>query len=304
MKDPRSLLIALVHFPWPMKSCWNLDCLWFLQVLTLSFKILYCCSVTKSSPTLRNPMNCSTPGFSVLYYVLKFTQTHVHWVGDAIQPSHPLWPPSPPALNLSQHQVLFQWVGSLHQVAKVLAHQSFQWIFRIDFLWDWLIVVQGTLKSLFQHHSSKASTLQCSAFLMVQLFMTPGTAACQTSLSFTISQSLLKLMSVVSMMLSNHLFLCCLLLLLPLIFPSIMVFSNQLALCIRWWKYWSFSFGISPSNVYLGLISFRIGWFDLFDVQGLSRIFSSTTIQKHQFFGVQPSLWSNSHIHTWPLGKP
>ena len=98
--------------------------------------------------------------------------------------------------------------------------------------------------------------------------MTPWTAACQASTSFTISQSLLKLMSIESVMPSNHLILCHPLLLLPSIFPSIRVFSNELALCIRWPKYWSFSFRTSPSNEYSGLISFRIHWLDLFAVQG------------------------------------
>ena len=86
--------------------------------------------------TLCDPIDCSTPGFPVLYYLLEFAQTHVHWFGDASQPSHPLPSPSPPALNLSQHQGLFQWLGSLNQVAKVLElqHQSFQWIFKVDFL--------------------------------------------------------------------------------------------------------------------------------------------------------------------------
>ena len=83
------------------------------------------------------------------------------------------------------------------------------------------------------------------------------------------------------------------------IFPSIRVFSNELALCLRWPKYWSFS--ISASNGYLGLISFRINWFDLLAAKGLSRILSSTTIQKHQFFIAQPSLGSNAHVHTWLL---
>ena len=90
----------------------------------------------------------------------------------------------------------------------------------------------------------------------------------QASLSFTVSQSLLKLMSVESVIPSNHLFLCCPLLLLPSIFPSIRVFSNESALGIMWPRYWSFSFSISPSNEYLGLISFRIDWFDLLAVQG------------------------------------
>ena len=102
----------------------------------------------------------------------------------------------------------------------------------------------------------------------VRLFVTPWTAACQASLSLPISQSLFKLLSIESVMLSNHLILCLFLLLLPSIFPSIRVFSNKLALCIRWPKYWSFSFSISPFSEYSGLISFRIDWFDLLAVQG------------------------------------
>ena len=100
-------------------------------------------SVTQSCSTLCDPMDCSTPGFPVDYQLLKFTQTYVHWVGDAIQPFHPLSSPSPPAFNLSQHQGLFQGVSSSHQVAKglefQLQHLSFQWIFRTDFLWDGLV---------------------------------------------------------------------------------------------------------------------------------------------------------------------
>ena len=148
---------------------------------------LFCfCSITQSCLTLCDPMNCSMPGFPVLYHLLEFAQTHAHWVDDAIQPSHPLSSPSPPAFNLSQHQGLFQWVGSSHQVAKVLElklqHQSFQWI-------------------------------QC----------------------------------------------------------------------------W-FPLGLT------GLISLLS--------KGLSRVFSSNTVQKHQFFGTQLSLWSSSDIHTWLLEKP
>ena len=96
---------------------------------------LICCSVSKSYLTLCNHMDCSTAGFPVLHYLPEFTQIYVHWVSDTIQPSHPLSPPSPPALNLSQHQGLFQWVWSSHQVAKALElqlqHQSFRWIFMI-----------------------------------------------------------------------------------------------------------------------------------------------------------------------------
>ena len=124
----------------------------------------------------------------------------------------------------------------------------------------------------------------------VQPFVTPWTAAHQASLSFIISWSLLKLLFIESVMLSNRLILCRLLLLLPSIFPSIRVFSNELALHIRWPKYWSFSFSISPSNEHPGLISFRMDWLDLLAVQGTLRVFSNTTVQKHQFFGTQPSL--------------
>ena len=141
----------------------------------------------QSCPTLCNPMDCSIPGFPVHHQLLEPAQTRVHQVGDAIQPSHLLSSPSPPAFNLSQHQGLFQWFGHLH---------------------------------------------------------------------------------------------------------------------IRWPSYWSFSFSISPSNEYSGLTSFRwTGWISL-QPKGLSRVFSNTTVQKHQFFGIQLSLWYNSHIHTWLLEKP
>ena len=127
---------------------------------------------------------------------------------------------------------------------------------------------------------------------------TPWTAALQASLSITNSWSLLKLMSIKLAMPSNHLILCRPLLLLPSIFPSIRVFSNESTLRMRWPKYWSFSFSISPSSEYSGLLSFRIDWFDCLVSKGFSRVFSNTTVQKHQFFSTQPSLLSNSHIHT------
>ena len=121
----------------------------------------------------------------------------------------------------------------------------------------------------------------------VRLFATPWTAACQASLSITNSRSLLKLISIKSVMPSNHLILCHPLLL-PSVLPSIRVFSNESVLPIRWPNYWSFS--ISPSNEYSRLISFRIDCFDLLVLQGLSRVFSNTTAQKYQFFGTQLSL--------------
>ena len=132
----------------------------------------------------------------------------------------------------------------------------------------------------------------------VRLLDTPWTAVRQASLSITNSQSLLKLISIKSVMPSNHLILCHPLLLSPSIFPSIRVFSNEQVLCIRWPKYCSFSFSISLPNEYSGLIS--LGWTDWISLQskGLSRVFSNTTVQKHQFFSSQLSLQSNSHIHT------
>ena len=148
-----------------------------------------CCSVARSCPTLCDPVDCSTPGFPVLHYLPELAQAHVHWVGDAIQQSHPLSSPSPPAS----------------------------------------------------------------------------------------------------------------------VFPSIKVSSNKLTLCIRWPKYWSFSFSISHSSEYSGLISFRIDWFNLLAVQGtltLKWVFFNTTVQKHQFFGIQPYLWPTSRTLTWLLAKP
>jgi len=146
----------------------------------------YYCSVTQSCPTLCDPMDCSMPGFPVLYHLPEFTQTHVHWVFDATQPSWPLLSPSPPAFNLFQHHGFFQWVGSSHEMAK----------------------------------------------------------------------------------------------------------------------YWSFSFSISPSNEYSGLISFRTDWLDLLAVQGTLKSLLNTTDWKHQFFSAQPSLWSSSHICPWLLENP
>ena len=154
------------------------------------------------------PMGCSMPGFRVHHQLPQLAQTHVHRVSNVIQPSHPLSSPSPPAFNLSQHQGLFQWVSSLHQVAKVfefqLQHKFFQWIFGlISFMMDWLdlLAVQGTLKSLLQHHSSKASVLQCSAFFMVQLshpYMTNG-----KTIALTIWTFVGKVMSLLFNMLSR-----------------------------------------------------------------------------------------------------
>ena len=133
-------------------------------------------SVAHSCPTLCDPMNRSMPGLPVHHHLLEFTQTHVHWVSDAVQPSHLLSSPSLPALNLSQHQGLFKWVSFSHQVSKYWSFSfnispSSEHPGLISFRMDWLdlLAVQETLKSLLQHHSSKASILWCSAFFTVQL---------------------------------------------------------------------------------------------------------------------------------------
>ena len=138
----------------------------------------------------------------------------------------------------------------------------------------------------------------------VQLFSTPGIAAREVSLSITNSRSSLKLMSIESVMKSSHLILCCLFLLLPPIPPSISIFSNESTLRMRWPKYWSFSFSISPSNEHPGLISLWMDWLDLLAVQGTFKSLLQHHSSKHQFLGAQLSSQSNSHIHTWPLEKP
>ena len=149
-------------------ACSNSSSLnWWCNPTISSFFIPFSSSVHFSSvtwlyPTVCNPVNLSMPGLSVHHQLSEFTQTHVHWVGDAIQPSHPLPSPFPPAFNLSQHQGLFKWVSSSHQVAKILRFTispSSEYSGLISFTLDWLdhLAVQRTLKNIFQHHSSKAS---------------------------------------------------------------------------------------------------------------------------------------------------
>ena len=188
---------------------------------------------------------------------------------------------SPPTFNLSQHQGLFKWVSFSHQVAKVLEfqlqHQSFQW---------WFLINQ------FSHS-------------VMSDFATPWTAAHQASLSITNSWSPPKPMPIESVMPSNHLILCRPLLLLPSIFPSIRIFSNESALRIRWPKDWSFSFNISPSNEHPGLISFRMDWLDLLAVQetlkSLLQHHSSkaSILRRSAFFIVQLS-----HLYKTTEKKP
>ena len=149
-------------------------------------------------------MDCSRPGFPVFHYILEFAQTHVHWFGDATQPSHPLWPASPSALNLSQHQSLFQWVGSLHQKANEFSiTPSNEYLRLISFKIDWfdLLAVQGTLETLLQHRSLKASVLWRSVFFMVQLshpYMITG-----KTIALTIWMFVSKVISLLFKMLSR-----------------------------------------------------------------------------------------------------
>ena len=163
-------------------------------------------SVAQSSLTLWDPMDCSTLGLPVHHQLPELAQTHVHWVSDTIQPSHPLLSTSPPAFSLSQHQGLFQWVSSLHQVAEVLELQLPS-VLPIN-IQDWFplewtgLRAQRTLRSLLQHHSSKPSILWCSAFFMVHLshpYMTIG-----KTIALTIGTSVGKVMSLLFNMLSRR----------------------------------------------------------------------------------------------------
>ena len=153
-----------------------------------------------------------------------------------------------------------------------------------------------------QHYISWGQLLSCVWLCSPMDCSTPSFPVHQAPPELA-QESIKSIMSIKSVMPSNHLILCRLLLL-PSIFPSIRVFSNESGLHTRWPKYQSSSYSVSPSNEYSGLISFRMDWVDLLAVQGDSRVFSDTIVQKHQFFSAQLSSWSNSHIHTWLLEKP
>ena len=211
---------------------------------------MHCCySVAKSCLTLCDPMNWSMPGFSALHYLPEFVQTQVQWVNDTIQPSHACGP----LLLLPSIFPSFriQWVSSSDQMARVLEFASVHF------------------SSVAQSSANLCDPMDCST----------------RGFPVTNSWSLLKLMSIESITPSNRLILCHPLLLLPSIFPSNRVFSNESPLRIRWPEYWSFGFSIRPSNEYSGLIALGwTGWISL-QCKGLSRVFSNTAVQKHQFFG-------------------
>ena len=195
--------------------------------------------------------------------------------------------------SLSRENV---WFALFPPAAALIVCHS-RWWQRLHLSW---LLSEKILEPLPHHHDLKLHLLwtRNKALLFssvqplsrVRLFVTLWTTARQASLSITSSRSPPKPMSIELVMPSNHLIFCRPLLLLPSIFPSIRVFSNESALHIRWPKYWSFSFSISPSNENPGLISFRMDWLELLLSRGLSRVFSNTTVQKHQFFGTQLSL--------------
>ena len=180
------------------------------------------------------------------------------------------------------------------------------WVWASSGSW-WWTGKPGVLQSMRSHRIGHDWAIELNWYIYVyivvvqllsrvQLFATPWTVAYQASLSFTISQSLLKLMFIESVMPSNYLILCRLLLL-PSVFPRIRVFSNESALCIRWSKYWSFS--ISASNDYSGLISCRIDWFDLLAVQGTVKSFLQHHNLNASVLQCSPFLLSRSHLHSW-----
>ena len=187
---------------------------------------------------------------------------------------------------------------SWHHFRKLLGLSVHNFISKIR------IVIPSSQREWWQTRRCAWIFVVVQSFSHVWLFANPWTAAYQAPLSSTISQSLWKLMSIESLIPPNHHILCHYLLLLPSVFPRIRVFSRELALHIRWPKYWSFS---STSFPLMNIQDwFPLGWTGLISLQskGLLRVCFNTTVQKHQFFSTQPSLWSTSHIHTWLLEEP
>ena len=261
---------------------------------------------------LCDPMDCSTPGLPVHYQLPEFTQTHVHWVCDAILPSHPLSSPSPPAFNLSQHQGLFQRVTSSIQVAKVLElhNQSFPWIFRTDFFRiDWLdlLAVQGTQESSPTPQFKSISSSVLSYLSWVKIYSQFSHSVMSDSLRpHGLQHARLPCPSPTSRAYSNscpshwwcH----------PTISSSVVPFYSYLQSfpasgsfpMSQFFASGGQSTGVSASASILPMNIqdwFPLGWTGWISLQ-------YTTVWRQQFFGVRPSLWSSSHIHTWLLEKP
>ena len=228
---------------------------------------------------LCDPMGCSTPGVAVLHYCTEFDQTHIHWVSDAIQPFHSLSPVSPPTLNLSQHQGLFQ--------SRLFASGG-------QSIGDSASVLPMNIQGWFPFSSvAKLWATLCD----------PRTVAHQASLSITNSRSLLKLMSIQSVMppaSSSSVF--------PFSCFQSFPASGSFFLRSQFWASGGRSIGVSasarvlPMNIQGWLPSGLTGLISL-QSKGLLRVFSSTTVQNYQFFSTEPSLLSNSHISTWELEK-
>ena len=204
------------------------------------------------------------------------------------------------AYPFENYYVAFNWREFLHfNVVKFISHFLFSRVFlKVPNLRNPALLEN---KKIFCNFLKDFSSVQSLSWVRL---CGPWIAARQASLSITNSQSSHKLLSIESVTPSSHLILCRPLLLLPPIPPSIGVFSNESTLRMRWPKYWSFSFSISPSKEHPGLISFRMDRLDNLAVWGTLRSLSNAAVQKHQFFSTQLSSQSKSHIHTWPLEKP
>ena len=228
------------------------------------------------------------------FFVFLFFSVWLTWLGNLCRASQQFGDQGKDYFSVQ----IRMWSGSLQ--AEFFSLWKGLTIILLRALTDWIRLAHIMMNNLF--YSVQFSSVQ--SLSQVPLFVTPWITAHQASLSITNSWSSPKLMCIESVMPSSHLIPCRPLLLLPPIPPSIRVFANESTLCMRWPKDWTFNLSISPSNEHPGLISFRMDWLNLLAVQGTLKIFSNTTVQKHQFFGAQLSSQSNSHIHTWPQEKP
>ena len=229
-----------------------------------------CCSIAQSCLTLCNHVDCSMSGFPVLNCLLEFAQTHVHRFGDAIQSSHPLSPHLLlPSVFISirvffnELTLQIRWPKYWSFSFRISPSNEYSGLIYFRIYWFDLLVVEGILKTFPAPRSVQFSRTVVSDSLQPNgLQHTRLPCPLQTPGAYTNSCPLSRWCH------PTNLSLCCPITLPPSIFPSIRVFSNRLVLCIRWLKYWSFSFNISPSNEYSGLISFTIDWLDPLSVQG------------------------------------
>ena len=259
-------------------------------------------------PTLYDPIDGSPPGFPVPgilqartleWFAISFSNAW-KWKVKMKSLSHIQlsWPKNLFGFS-ARHKGKIQTNFLANPIPTLLTTQVNAATSRKSPSWTWTMPFSTILSCML---SLNHMEYFLSFFSSVRLFATPWITAHQAYLSITNSWSSTKLMSIESVMPSSHLILCRPLLLLSPIPPSIRVFPNESTLHTRWPKYWSFSLSISPSNTQDWSPLGWTGWISL-QSKGLSRVFSNTTVQKHQFFGAQPSSQSNSRIHTWPLEK-